>query len=65
MTQEEVIEKVRFYAKLRGLSKNTEEEYASRARTFQKHYNKPATELGLPDIQNYLHYLFTEHKLCS
>ena len=65
MTQEEVIEKVRFYAKLRGLSKNTEEEYASRARTFQKHYNKPVTELGLPDIQNYLHYLFTEHKLCS
>jgi site-specific recombinase XerD len=65
MTQEEVIEKVRFYAKLRGLSKNTEEEYVTKARTFQNHYGKPATELGLADIQNYLYYLLTEHKLCA
>jgi site-specific recombinase XerD len=65
MTQEEVIEKVRFYAKLRGLSKNTEEEYVTKVRTFQQHYGKPATELGLADIQNYLYYLLTERKLCA
>ncbi len=63
MTQEEVIEKVRFYVKLRGLSKNTEEEYATKARAFQNHFGKPATELGLADIQTYLYYLLTERKL--
>ena len=63
MTQEEVIEKVRFYAKLRGLSKNTEEEYVTKARAFQNHFGKPATELGLADIQSYLYYLLTERKL--
>ncbi len=65
MTQEEVTEKVRFYVKLRGLSKNTEEEYVTKARAFQKHFGKPATELGLADIQNYLYYLLTERKLCA
>lgn len=50
MNQEEVVEKVRFYAKLRGLNKNTEEEYVIKARAFQKYYGKPATELGLVDI---------------
>src|SRR5208337_515413 len=65
MTQEEVIEKVRFYAKLRGLSKNTEEEYVTKARAFQNHFGKPATELDLADIQNYLYYLLTERKLCA
>jgi site-specific recombinase XerD len=65
MTQEEVIEKVRFYVKLRGLSKNTEEEYVTKARAFQNHFDKPATELGLADIQNYLYYLLTERKLCA
>lgn len=65
MNQDEVIEKVRFYAKLRGLSKNTEEEYVIKARAFQKYYGKPSTELGLVDIQNYLYYLLTERKLCA
>ena len=65
MSQEEVIEKVRFYAKLRGLSKNTEEEYVTKARAFQNHFGKPATELDLADIQNYLYYLLTERKLCA
>ncbi len=63
MTQEEVIEKVRFYVKLRGLSKNTEEEYVTKARAFQKHFGKPATELGLAEIQRYLYYLLTERKM--
>jgi len=30
---------------------------------FQNHYDKPATELGITDIQNYLHYLKVEKKL--
>ena len=47
------------------MSKNTEEEYVTKARAFQNHFGKPATELGLADIQNYLYYLLTERKLCA
>jgi len=65
MTQNEVLEKVRFHAKLRGLSKNTEDEYVTKARAFQTYFGKPATELGLEDIQQFLYYLLTERKLCS
>lgn len=64
MTQEEIIERVRFYSKLRGLSKHTEEMYVVKATVFQRYYGKPATELGLTDIQNFLYYLLTEKKLC-
>ena len=65
MPQNEVLEKVRFHAKLGGLSKNTEDEYVTKARAFQTYFGKPATELGLEDIQQFLYYLLTERKLCS
>ena len=32
---------------------------------FQNHFNKPATELNIGDIQEYLHYLFIEKNLSS
>ncbi len=38
MTQDEVLEKVRFHAKLRGLSNNTEDEYVTKARAFQNYF---------------------------
>jgi len=59
MTQDEVLEKVRFHAKLRGLSNNTEDEYVTKARAFQNYFGNPATELCLEDIQQYLYYLLT------
>ena len=65
MTKEEVLERVRFHAELRGLSKHTVGEYCSKAKLFQNHYGKPATELNISDIQNYLHHLKFERKLSA
>lgn len=65
MTKEEVLNKLMFDVELRGLSKNTKNEYYSRVKSYQNHYNKPATELGEEDIREFLHYLTTEKKLAS
>lgn len=65
MTKEEVLNKLMFDVELRGLSKNTKDEYYSRVKSYQNHYNKPATELGEEDIREFLHYLTTEKKLAS
>ena len=65
MTKEEVLEKVKFDITLRGLSKNTQDEYYTKAKQFQDFYDKPATELNVEDIQKYLYYLLTEKGLSS
>ena len=65
MTMEEVLEQVKFHCELRGLSRHTQVEYLTKARRFQRHYGKPATELGIEEIQNYLHYLYTEKHLAA
>jgi integrase/recombinase XerD len=65
MTKEQVLEKLMFDVELRGLSKNTQDEYYSRVKGYQNHYDKPATELGEEDIRLFLHYLTTERKLVS
>lgn len=63
MTKEEILEKLKYEAILRGLSKNTQEEYYTKAKLFQDYYDKPATELNIDDIKNYLYYLLTEKGL--
>ena len=65
MTKEEVLERVEFHTKLRGLCKNTQLEYYFRAKGYQNHFNKSATELDIEDIQEYLHYLYVEKQLRS
>lgn len=65
MTKEEVLAKLMFDVELRGLSKNTQSEYYFRVRSYQNHYDRPATELGEEDIRQFLHYLTTEKKLVS
>ncbi|HEY5525694.1 MAG TPA: site-specific integrase [Clostridium sp.] len=65
MTKEQVLEKLKFDVELRGLSKNTQDEYFTKVKIFQDYYNKPATELGEKDIREFLHYLTTEKKLSS
>jgi len=56
MTKEE-IQKLQFDTRLRGLSKNTQDEYYTKVKQFQNHYDKPATEPTVEDIKNYLYYL--------
>ena len=57
MTKEEILEKLKYEAILRGLSKNTQDEYYTKAKQYQDYYDKPATELNIDDIKNYL-FLF-------
>ena len=65
MTKEQVLEKLKFDVELRGLSKNTKDEYFTKVKIFQNHFDKPATELGEKDIREFLHYLSTEKGLTS
>jgi site-specific recombinase XerD len=65
MTKEQVLEKLKFDVELRGLSKNTHDEYYTKAKIFQDYFDKPATELGERDIREFLHYLSTVRKLTS
>ena len=62
MTKEEILEKLKFDVELRGLSKNTQDEYFSRVKNFQNYFDKPATELDEKHIRKFLHYLITEKK---
>ena len=65
MTKQEVLDKVQFHTELRGLSKNTQNEYYTNAKMFQDYFDKPATELNIEHVQEYLHYLYTEKHLSS
>lgn len=65
MEKEQVLEKLKFDVELRGLSKNTQDEYYTKAKIFQDYFDKPATELDEKDIREFLHYLTTEKKLTS
>jgi len=65
MTKEEILRKLQFDTRLRGLSKHTQDEYYTKVKQFQNHYDKPATELTVEDIQNYLYHLLTEKGLTS
>jgi integrase/recombinase XerD len=63
MTKEEVLAKLKFDVELRGLSKHTQTEYYMKVKLFQDHFDKPATELGVEDVRQFLHYLTTVKKL--
>ena len=63
MTKEEVLSKLKFDVELRGFSKHTQAEYYTKVKLFQEHFDKPATELGVEDVRQFLHYLTTVKKL--
>jgi site-specific recombinase XerD len=65
MTKEQILQQLNFDIELRGLSKNTQDEYYTKVKLFQNHFNKPATELSIKHIREFLHYLITEKKLTS
>lgn len=65
MTKEQILEKLMFDVELRGLSKNTKDEYYTKVKIFQDYFNKPATELSEKDIRKFLHYLSIEKGLTS
>jgi site-specific recombinase XerD len=63
MTKEEVLAKLKFDVELRGLSNHTQAEYYTKAKLFQDHFDKPATELSVENVRQFLHYLTTVKKL--
>ncbi|MGI6449001.1 MAG: tyrosine-type recombinase/integrase [Desulfitobacteriia bacterium] len=65
MTKEEILAKLKFEVELRGLSKNTKDEYYTKVKLFQEFFDNPATELSTEHVRQFLHYLTTEKKLTS
>ena len=62
MKKEEIIEKLRKDLELRGRSAGTIKDYAAKIQLYQEYYNKPADELGIAEMNDYLHHLLTEKK---
>lgn len=48
---------------LRGFSPNTQRTYLNHLRHFEKYFQKPATQLGVDDLRNYLLHLITVKKV--
>lgn len=67
MTQAEIMEAVQFQCELRGVSEKTRKNYTLYARLYQEHFGKSADELGIAELQQYLHHLLTVrgHKKAS
>lgn len=65
MTKEEVLQKLQIDTELRGLSKNTQAEYYTKVKRYQDFYDKPATELGIKEIQSFLYNLIKEKGMSS
>ena len=63
MTNEEIICKTKEEFKLRGLSKNTEDEYLGVLQRFARHYNnRPLESMGENEIRRFLLYLIDSQK---
>jgi site-specific recombinase XerD len=58
-----IIERLREDIRLRGLSKNTEEEYINRVNVFLRWAGKPAEDMDEQDIRQFLKYLINERQL--
>lgn len=65
MKKEEIIEKLRKDMELRGRDPSSIKDYMTKIRLYQDYYDKPADELSIDDIRDYLHHLLTEKKLSA
>lgn len=62
MKKEEVLAKLRKDMELRGCRPQTIKDYETKIRIYQDYYDKAADELGIAEMQDYMHYLLTEQK---
>jgi len=60
MTKQEILEKLKFDLELRNRSADTIHDYAMHVRMYQDHFDKPADQMGVEEIQEFLHYQLTE-----
>jgi site-specific recombinase XerD len=62
MRKEEILANLQKDLELRGRSAGTIKEYVSKIQMYQDYYGKPADELGIEEMNDYLHHLLTEKK---
>jgi len=65
MKKEEILTNMRKDMELRGRSAETIREYTAKIRLYQDYYDKSAEEMGIEEMQGYLHYLLTEKKVSA
>lgn len=65
MKKEEILTQLKKEMELRGRKAETINDYVERTRRYQDYYGKSADEMGIEEIQEYLHYLLTEKKLSA
>ena len=57
MTKEEILQKLVKDLEVRSRSPFTVEDYKDSVRRYQDYYGKPADQMGITEIIDYLHYL--------
>ena len=62
MTKQEILDKLKFDLELRNRTKDTIKDYAMHVRLYQDYFDKPADQMGVDEIRDFLHYLLTEKK---
>jgi site-specific recombinase XerD len=62
MNQTEILCKLKKDLELRGRSSTTIKDYMTKVDLYQTYYGKAADDLGVEEINEYLHYLLTEKK---
>jgi len=63
MTKEQILTKLKKDLELRGRSPATTKEYVTKIRLYQAYFDKPADQMGIEEINQYLHYLLMEKQL--
>lgn len=56
MTQQEIMDTARFVGELRGLSASSQYVYQVHIRLYQEHFERPADQLNIEHVQQYLHH---------
>jgi site-specific recombinase XerD len=59
------IKKMLVEMQLRGMSEQTQKNYSIHVRAFQKFYGKPAEQLGIKEVREYLYYLLRNKRLSN
>ena len=60
MTKQEILEKLKFDLELRNRSADTIHDYSMHVRMYQDYFDKPADQMGVEEIREFLHYQLTE-----
>jgi len=60
MTKQEILNKLKFDLELRNRTKDTIRDYLMHVRLFQDYFDKPADQMGVDEIREFLHHCLNE-----